>query len=418
MASCSMNNNQVGSVPATDKNNIANAASNDTASNGTVNLAIDAFGGMFKTSCYTDIGFYDQLHSNVGSINIMYTDFATKQRVYLCNKPDCVHNNDSCTSWFSYAGGVNLFASNYASKIFLLSSGYAENEKADKAQFGRIVMQELDGSNRQTIYSLSGNEAFTDAIAMDNKYIYATVISINKNAEQTKEVRRINFSTGSAETIHVFESSSERVFGAYENYLIIENATASNKYFYTINIITNKKSENIYGFEYTEGLRFELIFKDILISLRQKDNKSADIYTFNFSTLKEELLASDFAVYSFDAVYIKDIIDNRVILEVTDNRDVNNIVFNSYNINLDSKELTKNELTFKFYADTRNVTVLAEFKNKFLVESGVELGVITLVDNAGVPYFTETAIPTHSLIDKNDFWNNIPNYEKIENKIH
>lgn len=54
-------------------------------------------------------GFY-YVSSSVrddGSANLMYLDYATMERIYLCNQPNCNHDTEACTSYLPYsAGGI------------------------------------------------------------------------------------------------------------------------------------------------------------------------------------------------------------------------------------------------------------------------------------------------------------------------
>ena len=59
----------------------------------TVTLVTDPYGPLLNTSASTNDGYYELLLSADGTANnILYTDFATKQRIYLCNAPNCTHD--------------------------------------------------------------------------------------------------------------------------------------------------------------------------------------------------------------------------------------------------------------------------------------------------------------------------------------
>ena len=75
------------------------------------------------------------------SLNILYTDYATDIRTYLCADPDCTHNSDTCTSWFSFLGSAYPFTSADGSKIYLVTTGYADNAGSisDEQNYGTIT---------------------------------------------------------------------------------------------------------------------------------------------------------------------------------------------------------------------------------------------------------------------------------------
>lgn len=58
--------------------------------------------GNPRYNSFTDDGYYEVMDRvSVGGRNIMYTDFATGKQIYLCNRPECYHNDESCPSYFS-----------------------------------------------------------------------------------------------------------------------------------------------------------------------------------------------------------------------------------------------------------------------------------------------------------------------------
>lgn len=57
----------------------------------------------------TEDGFYQAIPNPQGGTNIMYTDYATQSTLYLCPDPNCLHNSDSCSSWFD-SSSVQLFS--------------------------------------------------------------------------------------------------------------------------------------------------------------------------------------------------------------------------------------------------------------------------------------------------------------------
>ena len=77
---------------------------------GNLSLITDPYGGIFRNGAGTSFGYYEIMSAQNNSLNILYTDYATDIRTYLCADPDCTHNSDTCTSWFSFLGSATRSA--------------------------------------------------------------------------------------------------------------------------------------------------------------------------------------------------------------------------------------------------------------------------------------------------------------------
>lgn len=385
---------------------------------GSVALVTDPYGGLYRSGFGTANGFYDQFAVTGGSTNIIYTDYASAQRVYLCNQPNCAHNDDTCTSWFKIFGDAVVFADNNSGKVFLLSSGYADEPLGDEDVQGKIYAMNADGSDRKVLYRLGGKESFTDAAAMDNTYIYATVQYADEAAGGLKkEIRRINMTNGDASAVCQLENYSDRIFGAFGTSLVIQTTDESNRRYYCADVHSGNKSDVLYEYNYLDGVRTEAVNGATLYSIREAAAPLYSVYSVDLQSGEEKEIVPSLEVYNVDTLHIDSFFDNRMLIGMADNRDVQNIRFLLYNVNLNANSLNTCELNFAFFQDTRNVTILSEYADSFLVEMGVEQGQVTLVGNDGLPYTVEATIPQYALISKSDFWSNVPNYAPIQDAI-
>ena len=86
------------------------------ASEGDHHLKIVADYNTMRWGCGTSKGYYDSImwpldmyeekSDYIHISNLMYTDYASHTRVYLCNTPGCAHNNENCTSYIKYSAGL------------------------------------------------------------------------------------------------------------------------------------------------------------------------------------------------------------------------------------------------------------------------------------------------------------------------
>lgn len=83
--------------------------------------------------------------------NIYYYDYETKQEVYLCNKPECQHLDETCTS-FLMPGISYLYV--YNDHIYIANMhGIRRNTLGEWERTGsRITRRNLDGSDDEEIF--------------------------------------------------------------------------------------------------------------------------------------------------------------------------------------------------------------------------------------------------------------------------
>lgn len=107
--------------------------------------------------------------------NIFYIDYATKQEIYLCNKPDCKHDNENCSSYLS--GGVEseygILAADSA--LYLLhtpmfggfgSIGDDGSMSGEKAPVPAIYRMQPDGTGRTKVLEIESG------LQISGPYVY------------------------------------------------------------------------------------------------------------------------------------------------------------------------------------------------------------------------------------------------------
>lgn len=202
---------------------------------GNLSLITDPYGGIFRNGAGTSFGYYEIMSAQNNSLNILYTDYATDIRTYLCADPDCTHNSDTCTSWFSFLGSAYPFTSADGSKIYLVTTGYADNAGSisDEQNYGTIYQFDANGANRKVLYRLQSNEEFYGTAASDGEKLYVSIQVVDSNTSSSHwEVRCLDLSNGESSVIYTTDQYGERIFGAYANNLVIEEVTDTNRSYY------------------------------------------------------------------------------------------------------------------------------------------------------------------------------------------
>lgn len=113
-------------------------------------------------------GVYEPSNPRGTVINILFNDFETKQQVFLCNKPECKHLDESCLS------AINIESSAvpglvYAGNRLLLIRQYPANNGNSG-----VVVSSPDGSERKTLFELPSNESMPGIFFSDGQYLLFT----------------------------------------------------------------------------------------------------------------------------------------------------------------------------------------------------------------------------------------------------
>lgn len=417
---CSNSDVSIQNVEASTSSGKSDAPSDSPDDTGTLTLVTDLYGGGFRNGASNQYGYYEIMKAQADYINVLYTDYETKNRTYLCANPDCLHNSDSCTSCFPPIGAAYLFANEYQNKVYLVAAGTISDETVPGSTSvnGCIYDFNPDGSNRNVLYRLQSNEQFSGTAAANNLKMYAGVqVADPETAKTVYEIREIDLKTGGARTIYSTENGAERIFGAYSDCLVLEEVDDTSRKYHSLNVITGQKSETEYSYDYTADVRTELADKNFVYSLRSDGYPNASLYRIDLISGSEERIAADIAIYDVDTTTISGIFENHVEIETSDNRTPGNIKLIKYIVNADSGACSTSKLQYEQAGQMRNVYILAENEDFFLVRNGAKLYELTVTDNTGTPSTFEASFPQYALIQKSDYWDNIANYQAINDNV-
>lgn len=386
-------------------------------------------------SCGSKDGYYS-IHSNEdGMMNIMYVDYNTKKQIYLCDKSECKHDNEKCTSFIDFKYGamektilcddkyLYFIASEYNNENGVSTSinyGDSGQEKEDKPT--TIYRMNLDGSNKKILATLSTGEVLGDSFFTDGNYIYAvamktvtTALEENSSYTYSDNSRLIGISNDSGEIREVSKWDSDcRVLGTFDNKVIalklkfnkevtIEDKVDEEKY---TELLKNAEEaivsfdiktgnfEELSSSKSKEGYYYNMYGKDIFYSSYQGDK----IMAFDLNSNKEYVFLE--SKYS----NIQQIYDGYIISShwSDDNED-------SYIINIDDKSVNK----FKLIKNNGYpVNIISESKDLFFVESNCDVE-SEYVEWADVTQEIHTN-KQYSLISKEDFFKGNKNFQGVK----
>lgn len=376
---------------------------------------------------------YFYLKFNENNKNIMYFDYETKKEVYLCNKPNCKHDNSDCSSYSSKLAADELFYHNEA--LYLINSSASTttisasfdgtiNENSGPST--TIYKMNLDGTEKQKIFTApSGTSMSIPLVIKDNTmYGYLEEKKVERNKSNyfntkliDKKLIAINMETGKHEEIK--KGMYESIIGIYDKKLVIEEINYL-KDPETLEDNTNAYINNLYNSKIKlklldlETRKEEVIYEDIYKNMEQKKvykngiyfigENSKNLEYLDFSTMKKENIIE----LPQSKMELGTIIDNKLIIYTYKNKDAQ--IAKSYYIDLNNKEI--NNFTLK---DSNGylIDILSSNEDYYFVKLDNILGK-EYITWAGTKQ-QELLGAEYGLIKKSDYWNSNAKYIKMEN---
>ena len=171
-------------------------------------------------------GCYEVLYRPVGDGNILYTDYASKSRIYLSSRITGEHNNESDSSWLKSTVGGCYFSltSEYLILFKLNTPAFADSET--DMQRGYIAKYDLDGSNRQILTWLAPNETIADGcIASDSENLYYLNYFVQEDGNSSPlSLIQLNITSGEKNEIcQLSQNARHLIVGTYQDKIVIKN---------------------------------------------------------------------------------------------------------------------------------------------------------------------------------------------------
>ena len=168
---------------------------------------------------------------------ISYYDYASKQEVYLCNKPECQHKDETCTAYLESGSSMMNQILVYGDHLYMIETmGFGMNALGEREQKGPgIVQMDLDGQNRKELCRLDDGYEFelnNLIFADDELYIPVTKtqnveVNLNETMQVTtdKNLCSINLKTG--DITKVFDMKYKNILGGEGRQLIMSTMSYS-----------------------------------------------------------------------------------------------------------------------------------------------------------------------------------------------
>lgn len=172
-----------------------------------------------------DRGYY-YISNEDNRNNIKYIDYSTKKEIYLCNKPNCKHDTEECSSYLNIAEANDLFIYNDYLYLILgnatvVTMSVGEDGTSTQEEGGRppvIYRMNLDGTNKTKLFECPSGVELTSSFIFDGNNLYTFFLKSKTietakysytSMETDRELVKINLETKKYEEI--FDSKNRRI---------------------------------------------------------------------------------------------------------------------------------------------------------------------------------------------------------------
>lgn len=356
--------------------------------------------------------------------NIMFFDYDSKKEVYLCNKPNCAHDTEECSSYSKFSEANQLFYYDNALYIIntsalidtITSSTSGEIDKNSEPP-STIYKMKLDGTEKQKVFVAPNGSKISIPFVMNDKIIYGYLEKrkiegdgIFTSKLNERKLIQIDLETGKYKEIK--DSLYGTLIGVYENKLVIEEieykkdprSLEDNTDAYIDNLYNSKIKIKLLD---TKTQKEEVIYEDTYKNLERRQyykngiyftgNKSKKLEYIDISTKKKETISE----LPKSDMELSPIIDDKLLIHTYKQSD-------AYYFDLNTKELHKFTLKDK---NDNIVEILSSNEDYYFVKTENVYGneYTTWAGTTQKEYLGDN----YGLIKKEDYWASKANYIKM-----
>ena len=377
------------------------------------NLEMVASGLLYNGRAYSDDGYYEII--SLSDIrNITYTDFASRKLMYLCSDITMDRDNPANTSYIpNVAGALTPIVT---SKGLIIVSDISDLyiKYTDENARSQIYISDYSGENRRVLYTLDALEWImgTSGIVEDGENLYFIEYYLaDEKPDERNYLVSLSMEDGKKQTIMELDAKTY-IIGAYDDKLIMKKVIFPDKeklwyeqirenYIYKYNPYTGDTEDIIFYKDAEQEVYFDdnkllsLDFENRILKINDLQDNTSDEIDLN------NIIDSKCSVSLLDG----DVYDNRITLSVTyedDNTDYLNV------------DITTKEWSYmNMYNGDSFCNIVAETEDEFMVTNG-EYYYSYDYYMEDVLHTTDTRKSQFAMISKEDYWNNIPNFENID----
>lgn len=386
---------------------------------------IMSYGGGNEDGYYNVIprmwNLEEQINDNEIDGNIVYLDYATNTRVYLCQDPSCRHNTEDCTSFIKASSNIIVFPA--TDKLICFRFGI--DAAASQDDLYAVILMDLNGRNKETL-TLSASQSFALplVVASDGEKIYFQVTESQKEADGIKTVKAIySVDLNTKELNKVVDTPNQYcLFSAYDEFLVLfdyvnmENIT----YSVTDNTFESriKGVSGLYNGNLSIDLKYDIdvggdpvkVLEAKSITIIVTDIRDNSVKTYGPFDLEDDHGAG---------VSLNDCYDDHICIGYVINVSSEEPLQVFYTLDLATGEYTKNTLYITDNGETVPSSIIADAGDRYLVSYNSKDMTRTIFDRKGVSHTVEyKGCACYALISKEDFYSNTNVFSPTDDTIY
>lgn len=358
-------------------------------------------------------GYYYTVLRPDGNLNIHYLDYATHSDIILCSRPNCTHDDESCSSFIQSNSLVPSLAV-VGDRLLIVGGGIGVSDP-EEGDLPYIEVMQLDGNDRKRVYQANASSEF-GALVCDDQNFY-TVERITKIQDDipilTQHIAQIDLNTGEKTVLSDMGT----------NIVYLCDATGNSIYYYSIEPQDDSQTYSktiskyyAYDIENNNTALIDSISSDskrkITITdgnLYQIDSEAHQVLVKHIGGATDGPIIKEFSIdEEFENYTIRCVIDGKIVVDGQQKSEDGTTQSITHIIDCDTGETKAWPLYYDSAVTSHpaQVEILAMQDDAFLVRCGVETLDVKYGD--GGTYTMSNS--QYATIKKSDFWYGIENY--------
>lgn len=353
---------------------------------------------MTEDGCYSYSGAYEKQKG----CNVFFSDYRTRQRVYLSSSVNGDYWSENDTSYFKNATSMGICKDEDSLYI------YATEMLEDDSFQNVLYRMDLNGENRQELFRKGENITIVGGMLGDEKYIYFLLSEITKDGEDYILCAIEKESEGEIKEIYKFSNDvkAKILVSGFERKVVFKEISRNNSF--------QDQRHRVMVFDLDTGEEKEI--------MSWKQDEVVEIYdeqyvyyidVKNECVIQKDLLNNEEKVlwdkipFELDGSSLsvdEQLYDNCIMIYTAGKR---------YAMNIETKEVI--ELSLVDESSGGYLSILGISEDEYMVCPNMGERRINIENpKEGMPNEEIISYYKYAMIKKEDFYNNRPNYVMIE----
>ena len=352
--------------------------------------------------------FVELRNDNSNNSNLLYLDYATRQAVVVCEKPDCLHSDETCTAFFPYRYGAanSCVVGNY---LYIIFSG-SEKENT----LPTLYRIDLNGQNRTQLATLPSEFDYNNPVATDGEKLYTVCNRIE--AEENGRIRTftnlisLSLQDGALQTLREWDCDAY-LWGAEGSTLSVMLPVDTKEASVSFNIELISPSGELLATQPFQNIAPRYYVTENTIYWYSLEDGS--IYARRLDSSEEQQIATGLLFPDADNVALGDVYYPYIFLEHFTLDTGGKYHYEVYNA--ESGELHEVDLfLFETPTDNKLIPVYDKIGDFLLVANREIFTETTGFTSDGQAVTFESMELAQAFISIDDFLNSRPNYEEVK----